>query len=125
MKGIQMEHKMKELIIHFRQHVERVTEEGGKKELNFVLKNNGGYTVLVKKIGDQYMMATARCGKKDNFNKAIGTAIVRGRSSCQRRPLLKQFPTLNLALFELKRLTHKCKETYSPEFLELLLKKLV
>lgn len=120
-----MEKPLKEVILHFRQHRTRVVEKEGKIELDFVLKNNGGYTVLVAKEGEDYVMTTARCGKADNFNKAVGLAIVRGRAMCERRKDLKEVHTFNTALQELCQINHKCREKFNRDFLELLLRKLL
>lgn len=123
-KAERPEKRLKEVILHFRQYTTVVRRKEGKQELDFVLKNNGGYTVLVRKEGEEYITTMARCGKKDNFNRTVGLAIVRGRAECTRRELSIKAP-FNLTLHELCKLNHKTREKYSRDFLELLLKKLV
>lgn len=113
--------KLKEVVLHLRQH--KVDPTTGKP----VLKNNGGYTVLIQKDPKHegcFMMAVARCGKNDNFNKAIGLAIVRGRVSCRRKELVRHL-THPYVMRELQYLTSKTHSNFKQEFLELLLKKLV
>ena len=69
--------KLKEIVLHFRQY----RAHGERK----VLKNNGGYTILIapefdpKNNTSGYRFIYSRCGKRDNFSKGVGVSIVRGR----------------------------------------------
>lgn len=117
MKAVNSEpRRIKEVLLHFRQYALRDDEP--------VLKNNGGYTILIRKKGEEYEITKARCGKKDNFNKAVGVNIVRGRMECTRRATSYIF-SRSLALYELNHINEKCRERYTADFFERMLAKLV
>lgn len=112
-----------QVAIHFRQH-RRIEGEHHDK---VVLKNNGGYTVVIRrnpeKLSD-FVMTYARCGKADNFNKAIGLNIAVGRMEHTRRDLRVQYNMTTL-LWKLEQFNSRTNERYSREFFEKLLSKLV
>lgn len=112
-----MSKRINEVLLHFRNH--RIEPDGSA-----VLRNNGGYTVLVRKDGPDYHVAVARCSKKDNFNKHVGKAIVEGRMVCDRR-LVRSILDKDGAIQELWHYNERAHETYSREFLERLINKLV
>lgn len=114
---------MKEIILHFRQYKESVKKDRNDVEVSYRLKNNGGYTVLIHKEAVGYRVATARCGKKDNFNRTVGLAIVRGRMLCDRKPLTDVFNEAGLVEY-LSDLNRKCRERYDPSFFSSILRRL-
>lgn len=111
-------HVLTEVIVHFRRR------HATKPE---VLKNNEGYTVIVVKNEVGYEMAYARCGKKDNFNRKIGTDIVRGRVKCQRTSNCVEVYAhrdQRALVARLMQFNTRCHEKYNVEFFERLLSKL-
>lgn len=109
--------RLHEVALHFRQY-----SSGG------VLRNNGGYTVLIKRDPNKpqdFLVSTARCGKKDNFNRTIGLNIAKGRMEHERKADMIQCIPPSVTFWYLEQLTNKTRERFDRKFFEHLLNKLV
>jgi hypothetical protein len=106
--------KLSEIILHFRPY-----------SIKGVLKNNGGYTVLIVPTENKEVLkfTLSRCGKSDNFNRAIGISIARGRMKCERARLWNA-GNQQYVISLLESLNTRCREKYDRAFFEKLLAKL-
>jgi hypothetical protein len=104
--------KLNEIILHFRQY-----------SATGVLKNNQGRTVMIVREGNQYKMAEARCGKRDNFNRSTAIAIVRGRMVCERK-IVNSIVDGDALVNYLTHLNNRYREQYDSDFFKRLLSKL-
>lgn len=112
---------LNQIVLHIRRYAQHGEEH--------VLKNNGGYTVLVRKNPERnnsYDLSVARCGKSDNFSKKVGRAIAEGRLRCHRGVHYVAGVPFVSAVEAVQHMVERChaEVDFDPDFIQRLIAKL-